>query len=379
MVPFVDLKREYQNIRDEIFSAIERVFGKGKFILGDEVSLFEEEFAHYCGVKYGVGVGSGTDALYLALKASGIGEGDEVITVSYSFIATALAISFTGAKPIFIDIDPDTYTMDPNLLEDYLKRRGKRVKAIIPVHIYGHPSDMDSIMEVSDKYGLIVIEDACQAHGAEYKGKKAGAFGLMSCFSFYPTKNLGGYGDGGMVLTDNKKFYERLLLLRNYGEKRKYHHFIKGENSRLDEIQAAVLRVKLKYLDSWNESRRKIAFFYKENLKDTNIILPIEKDGIKHVYHLFVIRTTRRDELQKFLREKGIFTLIHYPIPIHLQNAFKDSGYKRKDLPVTEKCAREVLSLPIFNGITVEDVIEVTKQVKNFNLKEKLHKRFKKR
>ncbi len=369
MVPFVDLKREYQNIRDEIFSAIERVFEKGKFILGDEVSLFEEEFAHYCGVKYGVGVGSGTDALYLALKASGIGEGDEVITVSYSFIATALAISFTGAKPIFIDIDPETYTMDPNLLEDFLKRRGKRVKAIVPVHIYGHPSDMDSIMEVSDKYGLIVIEDACQAHGAEYKGKKAGAFGLMSCFSFYPTKNLGGYGDGGMVLTDNKKFYERLLLLRNYGEKRKYHHFIKGENSRLDEIQAAVLRVKLKYLDSWNERRRKIAFFYKENLKDTNIILPIEKDGIKHVYHLFVIRTTRRDELQKFLREKGIFTLIHYPIPIHLQNAFKDSGYKRKDLPVTEKCAREVLSLPIFNGITEEDVIEVTKQVKNFNLK----------
>lgn len=366
MVPFVDLRREYQNIKDEILSSIKRVFEKGQFILGEEVSFFEDEFANYCGVRYGVGVASGTDALYLALKAAGIGKGDEVITVSYSFVATALAISFTGAKPLFIDIDPETYTMDPNLLDAFLKKGRRRVRAILPVHIYGHPADMDPIMEIADKYGLIVIEDACQAHGAEYKGKKVGSFGLMSCFSFYPTKNLGGYGDGGIVLTDNKKYYERLLLLRNYGEKRKYHHRVKGKNSRLDEIQAAILRIKLRYLDNWNEERRRIAIFYKEQLRDTDIVLPTEKEGMKHVYHLFVIRTKKRDNLQKYLKEKGIFTSIHYPIPIHLQEAYKGLGNKKGDFPVTEKYAREVLSLPIFNGITEKDVKNVSTQIKRF-------------
>lgn len=367
-IPFIDLKREYKSIKEEILSAIERVFEKGQFILGEEVSLFEKEFAQYFGVRYGVGVASGTDALYLALKAAGVKKGDEVITVSHSFIATALAITFTGAKPIFIDIDPETYTMDPNLLEDFLKRSRRRVKAILPVHIYGHPTEMEAIMGIADKYGLIVIEDACQAHGAEYKGKKVGTFGLMSCFSFYPTKNLGGYGDGGIILTDNKKYYEKLLLLRNYGEKRKYHHLIKGKNSRLDELQAAILRIKLKYLDNWIEERRKIACLYKERLKDIDIVLPTEKEGVRHVYHLFVIRTKKRDQLQRFLRKKGISTLIHYPIPIHLQKAFKELGKKIGDFPATEKCSHEILSLPVFNGIKKPEVEEVAIQIRNFFL-----------
>jgi len=296
-VPFIDLNREYQSIEDEILTAIQRVFERGEFILGEELSLFEKEFSHYCGVKYGVGVGSGTDAIYLSLKASGIRDGDEVITVSHSFIATALAISFTEAKPVFVDIDPETYTLDPNCLESVLKKRRKRVRAILPVHIYGYPADMDSIMEIAKKYDLIVIEDACQAHGAEYKGRKVGSFGLMGCFSFYPTKNLGGYGDGGMIVTEDRKIYDKLLLLRNYGERKKYNHVVKGLNSRLDEIQAAMLRVKLKYLDAWNKNRREKAHLYVEKLKESEVICPIGKEGVFHVYHLFVVRSKRRDSL----------------------------------------------------------------------------------
>src|SRR4030043_20534 len=243
MVPFFDLTRQYKEIEGEILSATKRVYEKGRFILGGEVSAFEKEFSHYCGVRYGVGVGSGTDALYLALKAADIGEGDEVVTVANSFIATALAISFTGAKPLFVDIDPKTYTMDPNRLEFFLKRRrakgiGRKVKAVLPVHLYGHPADMDSIMKIADRYDLVVIEDACQAHGAKYRNKKVGSFGTMGCFSFYPTKNLGGYGDGGMVVTAYQKYDQKLRLLRCYGEKNKYQHILKGHTSRLDEIQA---------------------------------------------------------------------------------------------------------------------------------------------
>src|SRR4030042_128613 len=297
MVPFIDLKRQYKAIEEEILSATRRVFEKGRFILGEEVSAFEEEFARYCGVRYGVGVGSGTDALYLALKAAGIGEGDEVVTVANSFIASALAISFTGAKPIFVNIEPETYNLDPNALEALLKRRRatvkrQRSKAILPVHLYGHPAQMDAIMEVSHRYNLALIEDACQAHGAEYKGKKAGSFGAMGCFSFYPTKNLGAYGDGGMVVTNNKKLYETLNLLRCYGEKKKYEHILKGGNSRLDEIQAAILRVKLRYLDRWNKERRKKASIYKDILEGAGVICPVEKDRTRHVYPLFVLPTT---------------------------------------------------------------------------------------
>jgi dTDP-4-amino-4,6-dideoxygalactose transaminase len=371
MVPFIDLTRQYKRIEEKILSATKKVYEKGHFILGEEVSAFEEEFSHYCGVRYGVGVDSGTDALYLALKAAGIGEGDEVITVANSFIATALAISFTGAKPLFVDIDPKTYTMDPDGLELLLKRQkakneGRKIKAVLPVHLYGHPAEMGSIMEIANRYDLIVIEDACQAHGAKYGGKKVGSFGALGCFSFYPTKNLGGYGDGGMVVTNNRKYEKKLRLLRCYGEKKKYQHVLKGGNSRLDEIQAAILRVKLKYLDQWNEERRKRALFYKRMLEHTGVICPTEKEQAKHVYHLFVIRTKKRNALQASLKEKGIETLIHYPIPIHLQKAFKELGCRRGDLPLTEQCSRGVLSLPFFPEMTESEVEEVATQIKTF-------------
>lgn len=367
MVPFIDLTRQYQGIQEEILSATRRVLEKGKFILGEEVSAFEGEFAQYCGVRYGVGVNSGTDALYLALKAVGVGNDDEVITVANSFIASALAISFTGAKPIFVDIDPETYNMDPNQLEHLLrKRRSKRIKAILPVHLYGQPAEMDSILEVASRYGLAVIEDACQAHGAEYKGKKAGSLGAMGCFSFYPTKNLGGYGDGGMVVTDHKKLYERLRLLRCYGEKKRYKHILQGGNSRLDELQAAVLRVKLKYLDRWNDQRRGKARLYRRNLEGTGVICPVEKEGNNPIYHLFVVRTRKRNALQKFLKEKEIDTLIHYPIPIHLQKVYKELGYQKGDLPITERCSLEILSLPFFPELSESEIMQVGECIKYF-------------
>ncbi|OGP79287.1 MAG: hypothetical protein A2V86_08640 [Deltaproteobacteria bacterium RBG_16_49_23] len=371
MVPFIDLTRQYKAIEEEILSATRRVFEKGRFILGEEVSAFEEEFARYCGVRYGVGVNSGTDGLYLALKAAGIKQGDEVITVANSFVASAIAISFTGARPLFVDIDPETYNIDLNALEGLLKKRRTKerrgmIKAILPVHLYGHPAEMEGIMDLARRYHLLVIEDACQAHGAEFRGKKAGSFGVMGCFSFYPTKNLGGSGDGGFVITDDHKLYEKLRLLRCYGEKKKYRHILQGGNSRLDEIQAAILRVKLRYLDQWNEQRRKKALLYKKRLEGSGVICPVEKDGVRHVYHLFVIRSKRRNSLQASLKEKGIETLIHYPIPIHLQEAYNDLGYRRGDFPVTEKCAREILSLPFFPELSQREIDEVGDRVKNF-------------
>jgi len=371
MVPFFDLTRQYERIKGEILSATQRVYEKGHFILGDEVSAFEEEFSHYCGVQYGIGVGSGTDALYLALEAADIGEGDEVVTVANSFIATALAISFTGAKPLFVDIDPKTYTMDPNSLELLLKRQRakgsrRKIKAILPVHLYGHPADMDSIMEIANRYDLVVIEDACQAHGAKYGRRKVGSFGAMGCFSFYPTKNLGGYGDGGMVVTTYQKYDQKLRLLRCYGEKKKYHHILKGHNSRLDEIQAAILRVKLKYLDQWNEERRRKAEIYTEQLSPLGVVCPLEKKGAKHVFHLYTIQTKKRDSLQAFLKKKGIDTLIHYPTPIPLQKAYQEMGYRKKDFPLTDQWSRKILSLPFFPEIEKYEMEEVVHEVNNF-------------
>jgi dTDP-4-amino-4,6-dideoxygalactose transaminase len=371
MVPFFDLKRQYKAIKGEILASTQRVYEKGRFILGEEVTSFEEEFTRYCGARYGVAVGSGTDALYLALKAAGIGEDDEVITAANSFIATALAISFTGAKPLLVDIDHETYTMDPNAVEDLLRRRirkgGRRkIKAIVPVHLYGHPSDMNSLVDIAERYHLGVIEDACQAHGAEYRGKKVGTLGILGCFSFYPTKNLGGYGDGGMVVTDRQKFYEKLRLLRCYGEKEKHRHILKGRNSRLDELQAAILRVKLKYLDQWNGERRKRAAAYKRVLEGLEIACPSEKDQVRHVYHLFVIRTKKRNRLQTFLQGKRIETLIHYPTPIHLQRAFQDLGCGRGDLPEAERSSREVLSLPFFPEITESEMEQVGDGIRSF-------------
>ncbi len=371
VVPFFDLTRQYGTIKGEILSATQRVYEKGQFILGEEVAAFEEEFSHYCGVRYGVGVGSGTDALYLALKAADIGKGDEVVTVANSFVATALAVSFTGAKPLFVDIDPKTYTMDPNHLELLLKRQkakgsGGRIKALLPVHLYGHPAEMDSIMEIANRYDLIVIEDACQAHGARYGKKKVGSFGIMGCFSFYPTKNLGGYGDGGMVVTNHKKYDRKLRLLRCYGERRKYRHILKGHNSRLDEIQAALLRVKLRYLDRWNEERRKKAEIYTEKLSPLRVACPSEKTGVRHVYHLYTIETEKRDLLQAFLRKRGIETLIHYPIPIPSQKAYQELRYGRKDLPLTKQWSRKILSLPFFPEIRKDEMAEVTEGIRSF-------------
>jgi dTDP-4-amino-4,6-dideoxygalactose transaminase len=371
MVPFLDLTRQYKKIKEEILSATQRVYEKGRFILGEEVSTFEKEFSHYCGVQYGVGVGSGTDALYLALKAAGIGEGDEVVTVANSFIATALAISFTGATPLFVDIDPKTYTMDPNCLELLLKRQkakgsGRKIKTVLPVHLYGHPAEMDSILEIANHYDLIVIEDACQAHGAKYGRKRVGSFGAMGCFSFYPTKNLGGYGDGGMVVTNHKKYDQKLRLLRCYGEREKYQHILKGHNSRLDEIQAALLQIKLKYLDQWNKERRRKAELYTKMLSPLGLVCPTEKKGVRHVFHLYTIKTKKRDSLQAFLKKKGIETLIHYPIPIPLQKAFQELGVRREDLPLTNLWSRKILSLPFFPEIREYEMEEVAEGIRSW-------------
>jgi dTDP-4-amino-4,6-dideoxygalactose transaminase len=371
VVPFFDLTRQYKKIKSEILSATQRVYEKGRFILGEEVSVFEKEFSHYCGVRYGVGVGSGTDALYLALKAAGIGEGDEVVTVANSFVATALAISFTGAKPLFVDIDPKAYTMDPNSLELLLKREkakksGQKIRAVLPVHLYGHPADMDSIMEIANRYDLVVIEDACQAHGAKYGRKKVGSLGAIGCFSFYPTKNLGGYGDGGMVVTDHQKYDQKLRLLRCYGERKKYQHILKGHNSRLDEIQAALLRVKLKHLDQWNEERRRKARLYTRMLSPLGLVCPSEKKGVRHVYHLYAIKTRKRDALQAFLKKRAIETLIHYPIPIPLEKAYQEMGYRRGDFPLTDRWSRKILSLPFFPEMKESEMEEVAQQIKMF-------------
>ncbi len=371
MVPFLDLTRQYQRIKGEILRATQRVYEKGRFVLGEEVSVFEEAFSNYCGVRYGVGVGSGTDALYLALKAAGIGKGDEVVTVANSFVATALAISFTGAKPLFVDIDPKTYTMDPDCLELFLKRQrakgsSRKIKAILPVHLYGHPAEMDSIMGIADRYGLLVIEDACQAHGAEYGNQKVGSMGAMGCFSFYPTKNLGGYGDGGMVVTNHKKYEQKLRLLRCYGERKKYQHVLKGHNSRLDEVQAALLRVKLKYLDRWGEERRKKARIYTASLSSLGVVCPSEKAGSRHVYHLYAIQTGKRDRLQAFLKKRGIETLIHYPILIPFQRAYRELGVRRNDLPLTSEWSRQILSLPFFPEIKKQEMEEVVEGIHSF-------------
>ncbi len=362
MIPFVDLKREYEEIKAEIDQAIKGVIKRGRFILGEEVERFEEEFSKFIGARYGIAVNSGSDALYLALRALGIGEGDEVITVSYTFISTADAIIRNGAAPVFVDIEPETYTIDPHQIE---KRITRKTKAIIPVHIYGHPADMDPIIEIARKHNLFVVEDACQAHGAEYKGKRVGSIGDLGCFSFYPTKNLGAYGDGGIVVTNNMDLTKRLRKLRNYGQDKKYYHDISGVNSRLDEIQAAILRVKLRHLAVWNQRRRAIAEFYKRLLEGVDLILPIERDYAKHVYHLYVIRDKRRDVLQAHLRKNGINTLIHYPVPVHMQRPYQHFK-KRALLSVTEQISREILSLPMHPWLSGEEIKKIAIQVKDY-------------
>ncbi len=363
MIPFSDLKLQYLSIKEEIDAAVERVLTSGWFILGQEVQAFEEEFASYLGVSHAVGVGSGTEALHLALLACDVGPGDEVITVSHTAVATVAAIELAGAKPVFVDIDPSTYTMDPSQLENKIS---PETKVILPVHLYGQTADMEPVLETARLHGLTVVEDAAQAHGAEYKGQKAGSLGDLACFSFYPTKNLGAYGDGGMVVTNNPALAERVSVLRQYGWTDRYVSSCKGLNSRLDELQAAILRVKLGWLDKWNARRREHTGLYNRRLQDTGLLLPAEPDYSKHCYHLYVIRSKRRDELQRFLRENGVRAIAHYPVPVHLQDAYRDLAVSAGTLPSTEQCAREVLSLPVAPELSEEQIEAVCDLVAQF-------------
>jgi dTDP-4-amino-4,6-dideoxygalactose transaminase len=353
VIPFSDLSLQYLSIKEEIDSAIERVLASGWFIIGQEVRAFEEEFAAYVGAGYGIGVGSGTDALHLALLACDVGPDDEVVTVSHTAVATIAAIELTGARPVFVDIDPVGYTMDASQLED---RITPATKVIVPVHLYGQSADMNPILATARRHGLKVVEDAAQAHGAEYQGQKAGSVADLGVFSFYPTKNLGAYGDGGMVVTDDSTLAQRISLLRQYGWAERYVSSIRGLNSRLDELQAAILRVKLRCLDEWNAARRDHAALYDRLLHDTGVVTPVEMEHGKHCYHLYVIRHQSRDELQAYLKEKGIGALVHYPVPVHLQEAYHDLGLNEGALPVTERCSQQVLSLPVAPELRKEQI-----------------------
>jgi dTDP-4-amino-4,6-dideoxygalactose transaminase len=357
IIEFVDLKRQYRPLREEVMSGIERVLDGMNLFLGENVYRLEEEFAAYCGAAHAIGVGSGTDALHLALRAVGVVPGDEVITVSNTFFATVEAIALCGARPVFVDIDPASYTMDPARLEAAIT---PRTKAVIPVHLYGQPADMDPIMAICRRHGLSVVEDACQAHGAEYKGARAGSLGDAAAFSFYFSKNLGAYGEGGMVVTNDRDTATNVQMLRNHGSKEKYQHELMGVNARLDEIQAAVLRVKLPHLDSWNTARRNLAEEYSRRLAGLDgIVTPVMQPYANHVFHLYVIRTRDRERLQKWLKSHGVSTGIHYPIPVHLQEACSDLGYSPGSLPETEAAAQEILSLPMFAELTMDEVAYV--------------------
>lgn len=359
---FLDLKRQYHYIKKEINQAIFKVLDHQSFVLGSKLKLFEKKFASYLKSKYVVGVGSGTDGLILALKALGIGKNDEVITPAYSFIATTLAITELGAKPIFVDIDPNTYQINVDKIEKLIT---KRTKAILPVHLYGAPCRIDQIVKIACKNNLFVIEDSCQSHGATFKEKMTGTFGNIGVFSFYPGKNLGAYGDGGALCTNNKDLYEKILRLRNYGQSKKYYHDTIGINSRLDEIQAAILSVKLKYLNEWNKKRNQIAQWYKKYL-DSKIKTQIILNNGTSNYHIFMIEADRRKSLQKMLLKQKIYTLIHYPIPIHLQKCYKSLGYKKGSFPNTEKLAKKALSLPMFPELFEKEVKYICESINCF-------------
>lgn len=363
-VPFVDLSRQHKKIRREIDRAISQVIDNSWFILGKTLEEFEQNFAKYLNVKYCYGVGNGTDAIRIALLAVGIKPEDEVLIPANTFISDPLEISFVGAKPVLVDIKSDNYNIDCQKIEEKIT---KKTKAIIPTHFCGQPAVMEKILKIAKKYKLWVIEDACQAHGAEYKGKKVGGLGDVGCFSFYPTKNIGALGDGGLLATNNSKIAEKISLLRNYGEIKKYYCAVKGFNSRLDPLQAAVLNVKLKYLDKFNKKRQELAGRYNYFLSDVKeIILPKEDLNIKHIYYLYMIRTKKRDELINYLRENGIIAQIHYPIPIHFQQSFKDLGYRKGDFPIAEKCAQEIISLPMFPELTLKEIEYVCSKIKEF-------------
>lgn len=384
-IPILDLTRQYRSIKEEIDQAIWRVVESGRFILGPEVEAFEKEIADYLGVKHAVGVASGTDALLLSLKALGLGPGDGVIVPSFTFFATAGVVVNVGATPIFADIDPRTFNIDPQSVQAILENRtsfyrasftshsanpGNCIpRAIIPVHLYGQPADMDKIMAMAQEYGLYVIEDAAQAIGAEYKGKKVGTIGHLGCFSFFPTKNLGAYGDGGLVVTNDDELAERIRMLRVHGSKPKYFHHMVGTNSRLDALQAAILRAKLPHLSNWTMARNRIADRYDELLGDLEgLIVPYRAPDRTHIFHQYTIRVLegKRDSLRAYLAEQGIGTEVYYPLPLHLQPCFRDLGYREGDLPESERASREVLSLPMFPELTEEEQDYVVSKIREF-------------
>ncbi len=359
-----DIARSDQPIRNKITKAVRTVIDKGRYILGQELNVFEKEFAEYNGSSYAIGVASGTEALQLSLKALGIGQGDEVITAVNTAIPTAMAILAAGARPRFVDVRADTFNIDVALIEKAITRN---TKAILPVHLYGKICDIKAVLKIAKKYNLFVVEDACQAHGASCGGMKAGSFGRLGAFSFYPTKNLGCYGDGGMIVTNNKSLAERLRLLRNYGQNTRYSCKIKGVNSRLDEIQAAILRVKLKLLDQLNECRIELAHVYARYLQEiVDVDLPSYGKDLQHVFHLYVIKCKDKDGLKRYLLKKGIETEVHYPIPLHLQGAFRELGYKRGDFPCAEGLAHKILTLPMHPALKTQEVRKVCNHIKDF-------------
>lgn len=361
MILFNDLRPQHQRMRQEILDVLARVVDSGWFILGKQVEAFEHEFADYCSARFGIGVGSGTEALHLGLLACGVQPGDEVITVAFTAVPTVTAITLAGATPVFVDIDPVTFTMDPSQVEN---RIGPRTKVILPVHLYGHPADLDPLLAIARRHGLRILEDAAQAHGARYRGRPIGSIGDLTAFSFYPTKNLGACGDAGLVTTNDPELADRLRLLRNYGQRNRYLHEVPGANSRLDELQAAVLRAKLPKLDYWNAERRKRAERYRTMLQTVG--LPGEQSWAHHVWHLYVIRSLHRDALQQHLTARGISTLIHYPIPVHLQPAYRHLGVQPGTLPNTERLAREILSLPLYPELPLDQVAYIAEQVNAF-------------
>lgn len=362
-VPFLDLKSQHAPIRLELNDAIQEVIDESAFAGGPFVAQFEADFAAYCACSHAVGVGSGTEALWLCLLALGVGPGDEVITVPNTFMATAEAITYCGARPVFAEVDERTYTMDPIALE---KAVTARTKAIIPVHLFGQPADMDPILEVARKHGLFVIEDACQAHGAEYKGRKVGTVADAACFSFYPGKNLGAFGEAGAVVTCNAELEEKVRVLRDHGQVRKYYHSMVGWNCRMDGIQAAVLRVKLRHLERWTELRQSHAAQYARGFNGTDeLVAPAQAAWVRHVYHIYAIRVKNRDRVMRLLAEQGVGSGVHYPIPVHLQEAYRGLGYRRGSFPIAERCATEFVSLPMFPELTpaqIERVIEAVKE-----------------
>jgi len=361
-IPFLDLKAHHDSIREELETAIREVIDSNAFAGGPFVAKFEQDFATYCGAAHAIGVGNGTDALWLTLLALGVGAGDEVITVPMTFMATAEAISYCGAKPVFVDIDERTYTLDPDLLERAIN---PRTKAIIPVHLFGQPADMDAIHAIAQRRGLPVIEDACQAHGAEHRGQKVGSSGISGCFSFYPGKNLGALGEAGAVVTNDEALRNKIQMLRDHGQAKKYHHAVIGWNARMDGIQGAALRVKLKHLDRANEARRANARFYDQHLAGVEeIILPTEAEYARHVYHLYVVRVQERDRVLQAMANRGIACGIHYPIPVHLQEAYRFLGHQKGSFPVAERCADEFLSLPMYPELTTSQLEAVVHGLK---------------